>query len=29
MWRLWIGFFSELSRVFDAKNSVERMRATA
>jgi hypothetical protein len=29
MWRLWIGFFSELTRVFDAKNSVERMRATA
>lgn len=29
MWRLWIGFFSELSRVFDSKNAVHRIRATA
>ena len=29
MWRLWIGFFSELSHVFDSKNAVERIRATA
>jgi hypothetical protein len=29
MWRLWIGFFSELSHVFDAKNAVHQIRATA
>jgi pyrroloquinoline quinone (PQQ) biosynthesis protein C len=29
MWRLWIGFFSELSHVFDSKNAVQRIRATA
>jgi pyrroloquinoline quinone (PQQ) biosynthesis protein C len=29
MWRLWIGFFSELSHVFDSKNAVHRIRASA
>jgi hypothetical protein len=29
MWRLWIGFFSELSQVFDSRDAVERIRATA
>lgn len=29
MWRLWIGFFSELSQVFDSQNAVRRVRATA
>jgi pyrroloquinoline quinone (PQQ) biosynthesis protein C len=29
MWRLWIGFFSELSHVFDSKNAVRQIRATA
>jgi hypothetical protein len=29
MWRLWIGFFSELANVFDSKNAVQRIRATA
>jgi hypothetical protein len=29
MWRLWIGFFSELNDVFDSKNAVQQIRATA
>ena len=29
MWLLWIGFFSELSHVFESKNAVQRIRATA
>lgn len=29
MWRLWIDFFSELSQVFDSKNTVQQTRATA
>ena len=29
MWRLWIGFFSELSQVFDSRNAVQQIRATA
>lgn len=29
MWRLWIGFFSELSQVFERKNANEAIRATA
>jgi pyrroloquinoline quinone (PQQ) biosynthesis protein C len=29
MWRLWIGFFSELSHVLETKNAVQRVRATA
>jgi pyrroloquinoline quinone (PQQ) biosynthesis protein C len=29
MWRLWIGFFSELSQVSDSKNAIQRTRATA
>jgi pyrroloquinoline quinone (PQQ) biosynthesis protein C len=29
MWRLWIGFFSELSQVFDSRNAAHQIRATA
>lgn len=29
MWRLWIGFFSELSQVFESKNAGQRLEATA
>jgi pyrroloquinoline quinone (PQQ) biosynthesis protein C len=29
MWRLWIAFFSELSHVFESRNAVQRIHATA
>lgn len=29
MWRLWIAFFSELSHVFESRNAVQRIQATA